>query len=275
DRPPAPRKMDPRTQEDMMTFTRIRLDIADAIATITIDRPDARNAIDRETIREIREALERTRGDEACRVLIVTGAGDKVFVSGADVRTLLARTTKDVLAAGNNLLFREIEELPIPTIAAVNGFALGGGLELALACDIRVASENAKMGLPETGLGILPGAGGTQRLPRIVGMGIAKEMILAGTILDAQAALRVGLVNRVVPAAELMNAAREVAQAIAKRAPVATRLAKMSLHAAANGPAQIGMDFEIVAQAVLNSTADMKEGMNAFLEKRPAGFQGE
>jgi len=267
--------MDRRTKEGMMPFTRIRLDIEDAIATVTIDRPDARNAIDRETVREIREALEKIREDETCRVLIVTGAGDKVFVSGADVRTLLARTTKDVLAAGNNLLFREIEELPIPTIAVVNGFALGGGLELALACDIRVASENAKMGLPETGLGILPGAGGTQRLPRIVGMGIAKEMILAGTILDAQAAFRVGLVNRVVPAALLMSIARELAQAIAKRAPVATRLAKMSLNAAANAPAQVGMDFEIVAQAVLNSTADMKEGMTAFLEKRPAGFQGE
>jgi enoyl-CoA hydratase len=258
-----------------MPFTRIRLEMDDAIATVTIDRPDARNAIDRETVREIREALNQVRENDACRVLIVTGAGDKVFVSGADVRTLLARTTRDVLAAGNNLLFREIEELPIPTIAAVNGFALGGGLELALACDIRIASENAKMGLPETGLGILPGAGGTQRLPRIVGMGIAKEMILAGTILDAEAALGVGLVNRVVAPGELMNAAREMAQAIAKRAPVATRLAKMSLNAAANAPAQVGMDLEIVAQAVLNSTADMKEGMNAFLEKRPPGFQGE
>ena len=258
-----------------MPFTRIRFDIEGGIATVTINRPDARNAIDRETVREIRAALEQIRDDETCRVLIITGAGDKVFVSGADVRTLLARTTRDVLEAGNNLLFREIEELPIPTIAAVNGFALGGGLELALACDIRIASETAKVGLPETGLGILPGAGGTQRLPRIVGMGIAKEMILAGTILDAAAALRVGLVNRVVPAADLMSTASELATSIAKRAPVAIRLAKMSVNAAANAPAQIGMDFEIVAQAVLNSTADMKEGMNAFLEKRRAEFQGE
>jgi enoyl-CoA hydratase len=258
-----------------MPFSRIQLDFHDGITELTINRPEARNAIDRDTVREIREALDAIRRDANSRVLIVTGAGEKVFVSGADVRTLLARTTRDVLDAANNLLFREIEELPIPTLAAVNGFALGGGLELALACDIRIASENAKMGLPETGLGILPGAGGTQRLWRIVGMGIAREMILAGTIFDAQAALRVGLVNRVVPAAELMNATRELAGAIAKRAPVATRLAKMSLNAAASVAAGFGMDFEIVAQAVLNSTGDMKEGMTAFLEKRAAEFRGE
>jgi enoyl-CoA hydratase len=255
-------------------LSRIRLETGGPVATLTIDRPEARNAIDAETIAEIREALVRIRGDDSTRVLIVTGAGDKVFVSGADVRTLLARTARDVLEAGNNRLFREIEELPIPTIAAVNGFALGGGMELALACDLRIASTNAKMGLPETGLGILPGAGGTQRLPRIVGLGIAKEMVLTGRILDADEALRVGLVNRVVAPDALVSAAQEWAFKIAERAPVAVRLAKMSLNASSSAPLPAGLDFEILAQTVLNATNDMKEGMTAFLEKRPAKYRG-
>ncbi len=259
-----------------MTFTRIRVtdEGTPGVVLLTIDRPEARNAIDRETITEIQNALAKIRADDSARVLIVTGAGDKVFVSGADVRTLLARTTRDVLEAGNNRLFREIEELPIPTIAAVNGFALGGGLELALACDLRVASTNARLGLPETGLGILPGAGGTQRLPRIVGLGVAKEMVLTGRILDADEALHVGLVNRVVSPGDLLAAAREIAAEIAKRAPVAVRLAKMSLNASSSAPLPVGLDLEIVAQTVLNSTADMKEGMTAFLEKRAAKYRG-
>jgi enoyl-CoA hydratase len=260
-----------------VTFQRIRVvpeEGAPGVVRLTIDRPEARNAIDRETIAEIRGALAQIAADEAARVLIVTGAGEKVFVSGADVRTLLARTTKDVLEAGNNRLFREIEDLAIPTIAAVNGFALGGGLELALACDLRIASTNAKLGLPETGLGILPGAGGTQRLPRIVGLGVAKEMVLTGRILDSDEALRVGLVNKVVPPGELLAAAKEIAVEIAKRAPLAVRLAKMSLNASSAAPLPVGLDFEIVAQTVLNSTADMKEGMTAFLEKRAAKYRG-
>ena len=190
------------------------------------------------------------------------------------MKTLLARSTLDVLAAGNNRLFFRLENLPVPTIAAINGFALGGGLELALACDLRIASDNAKLGLPETGLGIIPGAGGTQRLPRIVGMGIAKEMILAGSILDATRAAEVGLVNEVVPGAELMDRAMSMATRIQNRAPIALRLAKMALNTSANTGADAGMQFEIVAQSVLNSTQDMKEGMNAFLEKRNPEYQG-
>ena len=258
-----------------MTFENIRLETDDGVARLVVDRPEVRNALDADTVREIRAALDRIEADDAVRVLIVTGAGEKVFVAGADVRTLLARSTRDVLVAANNRLFRRLEELPVPTIAAVNGFALGGGLELALACDIRVASANAKLGLPETSLGILPGAGGTQRLPRIVGAGIAREMILAGTILDAEEALRVGLVNRVVPPAELDAAVGELADRIKKRAPVALRLAKMALNAAGNAPASVGMELEIAAQSVLNSTRDMKEGMTAFLEKREPDYRGE
>lgn len=258
-----------------MTFDNIRLETGNGIARLVVDRPEVRNALDAETVREIHGALDAIETDDSVRVLIVTGAGEKVFVAGADVRTLLARSTRDVLRAANNRLFTRLENVAVPTIAAINGFALGGGLELALACDIRLAAENAKLGFPETGLGILPGAGGTQRLPRTVGTGVAKEMILAGTILDAEDAMRVGLVNRVVPLARLGDAARELADRIAKRAPVAVRLAKMAVNAAANAPASVGMELEIAAQSVLNSTADMKEGMTAFLEKRKAEYRGE
>ena len=258
-----------------MDFERIRLEIEDGIATLTVDRPEVRNALDADTVAEIHLALDTLEADPAMRVLIVTGGGEKVFVAGADVRTLLARSNRDVLAAGNNRLFARLEAVPFPTIAAINGWALGGGLEFALACDIRIAADHAKLGLPETGLGIIPGAGGTQRLPRIVGMGIAKEMVLAGTIHDAEAALRISLVNRVVPGGELMGEVRQLATKIAARAPVAVRLAKMALNGAANAPQDFGAQFEIVAQTVLNSTGDIKEGMTAFLEKRKADFKGE
>jgi enoyl-CoA hydratase len=258
-----------------MAFERIRVATDGAIAQITIDRPAARNALDADTVRELHAAFDDIERDKSTRVLIVTGAGEQVFVSGADVRTLIARSNADVLAGANNRLFARLEALPFPTIAAVNGWALGGGLEFALACDLRIASTNAKLGLPETGLGIIPGAGGTQRLPRIVGLGVAKDMILAGTIHDAESALRIGLVTRVVAPAELMPAARELAGRIAKRAPVALSLAKTALAASASAPAEWGMQMEILAQTVLNSTADVKEGMSAFLEKRSAEFRGE
>jgi len=254
------------------TMERIRLDVEDGVALLTVDRPEVRNALDTDTVAEIHEALDRIERDDSVRVLIVTGAGEKVFVAGADIKSLLARTTKDVLVAANNRLFARLADLPIPTIAAINGYALGGGLEFALACDIRIASSNAKLGLPETGLGIIPGAGGTHRLPRIVGLGIAKEMILAGTIHDAEAAKAIGLVNRVVAPGELLDEVRKLAGAIQKRAPMALRLAKMSLNAAGSVPSDA---FEIVAQSVLNSTDDMKEGMTAFLEKRAAEYRGE
>ncbi len=258
-----------------MSETRVRLELDGAVATLTVDRPEARNALDADTVRDFHAALDRVEADATLRAVIVTGAGTSVFVAGADVRTLLARSTADVLAAANNRLFARLEALPLPTIAAVNGWALGGGLELALACDVRIASTAAKLGLPETGLGILPGAGGTQRLPRLVGQGHAREMVLFGTIHDAEAAARLGLVNRVVAPDELMPTARELAERAAKRAPVAVKLAKLALAASVNVPADWGARFEIVAQAVLNSTSDMREGMTAFLEKRPAGFRGE
>ncbi len=258
-----------------MEFQNIRLDTDGHVATLTVDRPEARNALDAATVTEVHAALDRVETDDSLRALIVTGAGEKVFVAGADIRTLLARTTRDVLAAGNNRLFARLADVAIPTIAAVNGFALGGGLEFALACDLRVASTNAKLGLPETSLGIIPGAGGTTRLARIVGMGIAKEMVLLGTIHDADAAHRIGLVNRVVEPAELMDTVRSMAGQIAKRAPLAVRLGKMAIAAGLDGSAEAGARFEVVAQTVLNGTEDIREGMTAFLEKRKADFRGE
>lgn len=258
-----------------MDFERIRLEIEDHTAILTVDRPEVRNALDTGTVHEIHAALDAIQADRTIRVLIVTGAGDKVFVAGADVNTLLARSSRETLDAANNRLFSRLEAIALPTIAAVNGYALGGGLEFALACDLRIAADNAKLGLPETGLGIIPGAGGTHRLPRLVGIGVAKEMILAGTVLDAEEAMRVGLVNRVVPGKKLMATAREYADRIAKRAPMATELAKMSVNAAGNVPVEFGMLFDRVAQTVLNATADKKEGMTAFLEKRKPDFRGE
>ncbi|NNE44626.1 MAG: enoyl-CoA hydratase/isomerase family protein [Gemmatimonadetes bacterium] len=258
-----------------MAFERIRLELDQGTALLTVDRPEVRNALDADTVTEIHGALDRIEAEGSTRVLIVTGAGEKVFVAGADVNSLLARSARDTLDANNNRLFSRLENVAYPTIAAVNGFALGGGLEFALACDLRVASENAKLGLPETSLGIIPGAGGTHRLPRLVGLGLAKEMILAGTILDADAALRSGLVNRVVPSGELLDTARELARQIKKRAPLATELAKVSLNSAGNIPVEYGMAFDRVAQTVLNASHDKKEGMTAFLEKRKPEFRGD
>lgn len=258
-----------------MDFERIRLEIEGPTAVLTVDRPEVRNALDTGTVHEIHAALDVIQADRTIRVLIVTGAGDTVFVAGADVNTLLARSNRETLDAANNRLFSRLEAVALPTIAAINGYALGGGLELALACDLRIAADNAQLGLPETGLGIIPGAGGTHRLPRLVGIGVAKDMILAGTMLDAEEALRAGLVNKVVPGKKLMATAREYADRIAKRAPVATELAKMSINAAGNVPVEFGMMFDRVAQTVLNATSDKKEGMTAFLEKRKPDFRGD
>ena len=258
-----------------MAFERIRLEQEDGTAVLTVDRPEVRNALDADTVAEVHGALDQLEEGGSTRVLIITGAGEKVFVAGADVNTLLARTTRETLEAGNNRLFSRLENVTFPTIAAVNGFALGGGLEFALACDLRVASDNAKLGLPETSLGIIPGAGGTHRLLRLVGLGLAKEMILAGTILDAKAALAAGLVNRVVPLGELMDTAHELARQIKKRAPLATEMAKISLNSWGNVPLEAGMAFDRVAQTVLNASHDKKEGMTAFLEKRKPEFRGE
>lgn len=256
-------------------FQNLKLDLAGGIATLTVNRPDVRNALDLATVKEFHEALRVLAEEESLGVLILTGAGDTTFVAGADIREIRARNVKDALAGINTHLFAAVERFPRPTIAAVNGYALGGGCELALACDIRIASEKAKFGLPELGLGIIPGAGGTQRLPRIVGWGRAKHLIFTGEVLDAAKAEQFGLVSRVVPPDRLLEAAREIASKILTRGPLAARLAKLSLNAAARVDLDSGLLVEMLAQSVCFGSEDKVEGTTAFLEKRPAKFTGK
>jgi enoyl-CoA hydratase len=208
-------------------------------------------------------------------VLIVTGAGDQAFVSGADINDIRRRTLDDGLAAINSSLFSAVERFPRPTIAAINGVALGGGCELALACDIRVASDTAKFGQPELKLGIIPAAGATQRLPRVIGLGRAKHMILTGEIIDAQRALDFGLVTMLAPASELMARARDVAHRILRLGPLAARLAKLALNASARVDLDSGLLIETLAQAICFDSEDKTEGATAFLEKRRPTFRGK
>lgn len=257
-----------------MADAHIRVEVAESIATLTIDRPEVKNALDLQTVREIRAALQTLAADESAGVLIVTGGGESAFVSGADINDIRARGRDEGLAAINSSLFAEIERFPRPTIAAVNGYALGGGCELALACDIRIASDTAKFGQPELGLGIIPGAGATQRLPRVIGMGRAKHLILTGDIIDAKQALEIGLVTAVAPAGQLQLRARELAKKILRQGPLAARLAKLALNASARVDLDSGLLIETLAQALCYSSEDKQEGTTAFLEKRKPKFSG-
>jgi enoyl-CoA hydratase len=256
-------------------MTNIRVDISESIATLMVDRPSVKNALDLETVKELHDALDALAGDGGVGVLIVTGAGETSFVSGADINDIRARGRDDGLAAINSSLFAKIDKFPKPVIAAINGFALGGGCELALACDIRVASETAKFGQPELGLGIIPGAGATQRLPRIVGLGWAKHLVLSGDIIDAKQALEIGLVTAVMPAGQLQLRARELAKKVLRQGPLAARLAKLSLNASARVDLDSGLLIETLAQALCYSSEDKLEGTTAFLEKRKPKFTGK
>ena len=208
-------------------------------------------------------------------MLIVTGAGESSFVSGADINDIRARTLGDGLAAINSSLFAKFEKFPKPVIAAINGFALGGGCELALACDIRIAADTAKFGQPEVGLGIIPGAGATQRLPRTVGLGWAKYLVLTGEVIDAKQALEIGLVTAVVPASQLQIRARELAKKILRQGPLAARLAKLALNASGRVDLDSGLLIETLAQAICYDSEDKLEGTTAFLEKRKPKFTGK
>jgi enoyl-CoA hydratase len=255
-------------------FRNIRLDVSESIATITVDRPSVRNALNLETVNELHRALDALAVDDAAGVLIITGAGESSFVSGADINDIRERTRDDGLAAINSSLFAKIDRFPKPVIAAVNGYALGGGCELALACDIRVAADTAKFGQPELGLGIIPGAGATQRLPRIVGLGWAKHLVLTGEIIDAKQALEIGLVTAVMPASQLQIRTRELAKRILRQGPLAARLAKLSLNASARVDLDSGLLIETLAQAICYGSEDKLEGTTAFLEKRKPKFSG-
>jgi enoyl-CoA hydratase len=253
----------------------IRVDISESIATLTIDRPEVKNALDRATVDAMRGALQALAANPEAAVLIITGAGDAAFVSGADINDIRARGRDEGLAAINSSLFGEIERFARPTIAAINGYALGGGCELALACDIRIAADTAKFGQPELGLGIIPGAGATQRLPRIVGMGRAKHLILTGEIIDARQALEIGLVSAITPPGQLQIRARELARKVLRQGPLAARLAKVALNASARVDMDSGLLIETLAQAICYGSEDKLEGTAAFLEKRKAKFTGK
>jgi enoyl-CoA hydratase len=252
----------------------IEVNVDGRIGTVRINRPDVRNALDGETVTALTAAVTKLVADPAVGAIILTGAGDKVFVSGADINAIRARGRDDGLAAINQSLFALLDRCPKITIAAVNGLALGGGCELASACDLRVAAEHARFGQPEVALGIIPGAGGTQRLPRLIGLGRAKHLILTGDAIDAQTALAWGLVSEVVPGAELAGAARRLAERVLSRGPLAVRLAKLAVNASARVDLESGLLIETLAQAICFQSEDKQEGTTAFLEKRPPSFTG-
>lgn len=246
------------------------------IGVLTINRPDRMNAISNELTSELKKFLDEIENDDELRVLVITGAGDKAFVAGADINELVDR---DALigrrvSRQRQEIFSRIENLHVPAIAAINGYALGGGLELALACSIRVCSDKAQFGAPEVKLGIIPGDGGTQRLPRLVGLGRAMEIILTGDFIDAEEAYRIGLVNKIVPHEELMEKAMELAKKIASRPPLAVRYAKETVNRSLEGSTVSGFALESFLHALSCTTEDKKEGVSAFLEKRKGKFKG-
>ncbi len=259
----------------MIELKNVKYEMRDKIAWITIDRPEVRNALDLQTVNELHSVITEVQGLEDAAVAVITGSGEKVFVSGADIRDIRSRNKLDALKGINSRLFKAIEDCEKPVIAAVNGLALGGGCELALSCDIRVCSENAKFGLPEASLGIIPGAGGMYRMSRVVGVGITKELILTGEAMDAQRALQVGLVSRVVPQGELLKTAEQIAQKILSRGPLAIRLAKRSLNLITQMSTEAAMALESFAQGILFESEDKEEGTSAFLEKRSPRFKGK
>lgn len=260
-----------------MAYENVIYTVEQGIATITINRPKALNALNLATITELRDVVEKVAIAKDVQVVIITGSGEKSFVAGADI---IEMSTRDAVGGriwgqGGQETFTAIENLPQPVIAAVNGFALGGGCELACACDIRYASDNAKFGQPEVGLGITPGFGGTQRLPRIVGCGYGKELIYTANIIDAQEAYRIGLVNKVVPQAELLPAVQALAKRIQKNAPIAVQLSKAAINRGINCDVVTGVAYEAEVFGLCFATADQTEGMQAFIEKRKATFTGK
>lgn len=246
------------------------LEVENGVALLTINRPKALNALNSETLAELNQCLAELEPREDVNVIILTGSGEKSFVAGADISEMVNASPKEGRAMG--LLAREafgrLENMPQVTIAAVNGFALGGGCEISMSCDIRIAAENAKFGQPECGLGILPGFGGTQRLARLIGKGRAKELIFTCDMIDAQEACRIGLANHVVPQAELLDYCKKMAGRIMKNGPFAVTLAKQAINTGMDTDLDSGLKLEANLFGLSFSTEDKKEGMTAFLEKR-------
>src|ERR1019366_8452114 len=261
-----------------MPYSNIRFEVGDfGLALLTVNRPEKLNALNAETVLELRDAVARAATDAEVRALIVTGAGEKAFVAGADINQLAALTPIEAQAYAERgqRVFREIEMLAKPTLAAINGYALGGGLELAMSCAVRVASENARLGQPEVKLGVLPGYGGTQRLPRLVGRGRALEMLLSGEPVTAAEAYRIGLVNHVVPQAELLEFSRQWLRKVLANAPLALGLTLQAVDVGLEAGLEQGLRFEAAAFGLTTATEDKREGTRAFLEKRPAAFAGK
>ena len=259
-----------------MEYKNILFNVAEGVARITFNRPKVLNAMNLEVMTELGDAVKICALDDNIKAVILTGAGEKAFVAGADISQMQNSTLVDILKLmelGQNTL-RLLETMAKPSIAAVNGFALGGGTEIALACDIRIAAETAMFGQPEILIGIIPGWGGTQRLPRLVGMGIAKELILSGSQINAKRAYEIGLVNKVVPAAELISEAEKFAKKLTQLPAFALRMAKNSINYGFDLPLDNAVKLELGSVAQCFSTQDQKEGMKAFLEKRKPNFIG-
>ncbi len=254
---------------------KVLVKIENEIGIITVNRPEVRNACDKETWGLLKDAFETLDQTPEVKVILITGAGDKAFIAGADLNYLKTRSVLETLDSQNSAIARAIEKVSKPTIAVINGYALGGGCEIALSCDIRIASENAKIGQTEINVGIIPGAGGTQRLRNIVGQGKAMEMILTGEPVSAADALQIGLINKVTSQETLMDEAVLMAKKIASKSPIAVKLAKRTVQNGADLPIDTGLLIEVLAQSVLFSTKDHLEGINAFLEKRKPEYTGE
>jgi len=259
-----------------MAFDNLLLEREGAVALVTINRPKVLNALNAQTLDELRRAMLELGHDEAVRAVVLTGAGEKSFVAGADINELAVQTPtsgREHALAGQHV-FDLVENLGKPVVAAINGFALGGGCELAMACTLRIAADSAKLGQPEIGLGLIPGYAGTQRLARLVGKGRAMEIMLTGTPISATEAERIGLVNRVVPLADVVAEAKTLAQQLAKNAPIAMRYIITAINKGLEMPFAEGCVFEATLFGLVASTDDMREGTTAFLEKRKPAFKG-
>jgi enoyl-CoA hydratase len=263
--------------ESAMTFENLLYEVRDAIAFITFNRPKVLNALNRTTVEELRDALVAARDDAAVRVVILTGAGEKSFVAGADISELAQQTPvngKEFSLFGQSV-FHLLETMGKPSICVINGFALGGGCELALSCSIRIASKTAKLGQPEVKLGIIPGYGGSQRLARLCGKGVAHELCLTGEMITAEEAQRIGLVNRIYEPGELLPAAEAMARKIIANAPIAVKYTMEAIERGIEMSQEEGLFLEATLFGLSCATEDMREGTKAFLEKRPPSFRGQ